>query len=124
MEHIFGGKDEVAAIGGCELKLPGHAHRSIGRCLRAFTAKDASTEIYGDLAHAVAIADSYGTGRARVRRGTCVAPGVEVELRASPKLLGQASCNMRIIRRHRANLKCLLEYLEHLVTDPSPNRTS
>ena len=103
MKRVFGGKNEVAAIGGGKLELLCHAHGAIGGGLLAFAAEDAAAVVHCDLARAVVVADGDGTSRARVGSRTRVAPGGEVELRASAKLLDQARRNARIIGRRGAD---------------------
>ena len=103
MERVFGGKNEVAAIGGGKLEVAGAAHGAIGGGLLAFAAEDAAAVVHGDLTRAVAVADGDGPGWAGFGGGTRVAPGGEVELRASAELLGQARRNAGIIGRRGAN---------------------
>ena len=124
VERIFGGKNEVAAIGGRKLEVPGHAHGSIGGGLLAFAAEDAAAIVHGDLTQTVAVADCDGPGRARVGGGTSVFPGSKVELRASAELIGEVRRDTWIIGRRGTNAERFLQDLEHGVTGPSLNKTS
>src|ERR1035437_254300 len=113
MERVFGDMNQVAAIADSKLKLARHAHSAVGGGCLALATKDAAAIVHGDLPRAVGVLECDGSSGAGFGRGARIAPGFEVKLRASSKLLGKARRNARITGSRGANAERFLEDLEH-----------